>query len=286
MRWRRDTVEPQSRTADIPLPPRPGPITSLRVLGHGFVLSLPERTDIVIGRAGSPATHVQLAFGSISRIHASLHRNASGVLVSDQGSMNGLGAPDPRVRTVYHRVDSIQVQVGGRFALGSTWLLALDAATDQLTAPFVAYCGEDEYEDVDRALEGAARGHMMVLNGRGGDLLPLARMIHEHSVRREYPFTVVETFPSSPASIDELFSRAACGTIYLDMREPQAVPARFAQHLCSHRYHTRAIVVARDPHEVSKHFGPAFLGRERGAFAACAVGFPRPPGPNDFYVIS
>jgi len=284
MRKRSDSSETPVVTSDASPHPRAGPITALRVLGQGFTLALPEDLEgmgCTIGRARPPATDVQLRFTSISRIHAYVSQAPGGILVSDMSSKNGISAADPWVRSVYHRCQRTLVHVGGRFALGDIGLLALDAATEQLTAAFTAYCGADAIEDVDRALEAAARGHMLVLDGaRDDDLSTLARAIHHHSVRRDYPFTVVETMPSSPAAIARLCDAAGSGTIYLDLREPQSVPSQLARYLFSPQCYLRTIVVALSPLEVVERFGAAFLDRPE-RYRVCTVGFRRAPERDD-----
>ena len=261
--------------------PRPGPITALRVLGEGFAVALPGRVEFTIGRARPPTADVHLPIPSISRIHVFATRTPNGLLLRDMNSKNGLGSADPWIPNTYTPCPRTIVHVGGRFALGDVELLALDAATEQLTAPFTAYCGDDEWGDIDRALEGAARGQMLVLGGtRDGDLSTLARAIHDHSVRRDSPFTIVETLPSSPEGVERLCAAAGSGTIYLDLRARQAVPAQLARYLVAPDCHLNAILVAQSPHEVIERFGPAF--RERPlARQVCAVGFGRGAGRDD-----
>ena len=260
--------------------PRPGPVTALRVLGQGFAVALPDRVEFTIGRARPPTADVHLPLPSISRVHAFATQTPNGLLLSDLGSRNGLASADPWDRGAYRRCGRTVVHVGGRFALGDVELLALDAATEQLTAPFMAYCG-DECEDVDRALEGAARGHTMLLDGaRDADLSALARVMHDHSVRRDFPFTVVETVPSSPEGVERLCAAAGSGTIYLDLRGRQSVPEQLARYLFAPDCHLRAVLVAQSPQEVIERFGAAFQDRPRTR-QVCAVGFRRGAGRDD-----
>ena len=278
MSRRGKTTDTFTESDDTPSLPRPGPITALRVLGQGFAVALPEHMDCTIGRAGPPVTDVQLLHPSISRLHALATQVPRGLLLSDLGSKNGLHSGDPWDRGEYHSCQRTLVHVGGRFALGDVELLALDAATEQLTALFTSYCGDGEWEDVDRALEGAARGHMLVLDGaRDGDLSTLARAIHGHSVRRDSPFMVIETIPSSPEGIERLCAAAGRGTIYLDLRARQAMPAQLARYLFAPDCHVRAILVAQSPEEVVERFGPAIVDRP-GARQVCTVGFRRGDG--------
>jgi len=281
MQKRRESRETPAVMSDASPHPRPGAITALRVLGQGFAVTLPDRVDCTIGRARPPATDVQLTFPSISRVHALATQKPNGLFLSDMGSRNGLSSADPWDRGAYRRCMHTLVHVGGRFALGDVELLALDAATEQLTAPFMAYCGDDECEDVDRALEGAARGHIVVLDGaRDADLSALARAMHDHSVRRDFPFTVVETIPSSPEGVERLCAAAGSGTIYLDLRGRQAVPKQLARYLFAPDCHLRPILVAQSPQEVIERFGTAFEDRPRER-QVCTVGFRRGAGRHD-----
>lgn len=193
-------------------------------LTHGFEVPLePERSELRIGRASPPLVDVQLPLASISGLHALLTRDEHSLKVTDQGSKNGMGYAHGWSPGGYVRSTSLLVNTGDRFALGSVGLLALDAQTHQLVQPLAAYCGPGAHDEVDDALETVIRGHMLIACGsRADELHELARMLHDHSVRRDFPFTKVDAIPGSDEAIDELCTRAGCGTIF--SRSDQAVP--------------------------------------------------------------
>jgi hypothetical protein len=263
------------------LPPFPkaGPITALRVLRHGFAVAVdPQRTELSIGRDGPPSADIRLPLTSISRTHAALTRVGTALEVADRGSKNGVGRLHSWGSDEYVRCESTLVNVGDRFALGDVHLLALDELTHQLTLPLSAYCGLGGDDDVDRSLEAVARGHMIVLQGNSGDqLAPIAYAIHNHSTRRDYPFTYLKSLPTSDEAIDDLCTKAACGTIFLDLTIPFALPLRFSRHLFGCHFHLGAIVAtnACTDHEAMTCFGQAAIEPKRLGFGLCALGFPR-----------
>lgn len=246
-------------------------------LTHGFEVPLePERSELRIGRASPPLVDVQLPLASISGLHALLTRDEHSLKVTDQGSKNGMGYAHGWSPGGYVRSTSLLVNTGDRFALGSVGLLALDAQTHQLVQPLAAYCGPGAHDEVDDALETVIRGHMLIACGsRADELHELARMLHDHSVRRDFPFTKVDAIPGSDEAIDELCTRAGCGTIFLDLTKPFPVPLRFARNLFSQHFHLWTIVVAPTIDQVGTCLGGARHEPRPAGFHICELGFSR-----------
>jgi hypothetical protein len=264
------------------LPPFPGhgPITALRVLGRGFEVALDSnRTELRLGRDGPPMADVQLPLLSISSVHALLTRRSDALEVTDLGSKHGIAYPTPflsHARQAYVRCERLFVEVGDRFALGRVPLLALDEQTHQLVQPLTTYCGAGAHDDVDGALESILRSHMIILHGsRSVVVLELARTLHAHSVRNGFPFTPIHAVPESEAAIEEVCTRAGCGTVFLDLTAPCKVPLVFARNLFSERFHLWTIVVARSVVDALRCFGAAWYEPKRQGFSACEIGFPR-----------
>jgi hypothetical protein len=222
---------------------------------------------------------VRLPLPSISRVHALLARRLDGLEVTDLGSKNGVAQPAPflsRARQAYVRSERLLVHVGDRFALGNVPLLALDEPTYQLVQPLTACCGAGAHNAVDGALESILRSHMIILHGsRSDDVLELARMLHDRSIRKDFPFTPINAVPDSSAEIEELCTQAGCGTILLDLTEPFMLPLAFARHLFLDRFHLWTIVVARVAADAVSCFGEAWYEPKRQGFSVCELGFPR-----------
>jgi hypothetical protein len=264
------------------LPPFPfhGPITALRVLGRGFAVTLDaNRAELRLGREGPPVADVQLPLLSIARVHALLTRSYDALEVTDLGSKTGIASPAPflsRSPDPYVRCEKLLVHVGGRFALGGVPLLALDEPTHQLVEPLTAYCGAGAHYAVDGALESIVRSDMIILHGsRSDDVLELARTLHDHSIRKSFPFTPINAVPESEAAIEELCTHAGCGTIFLDLTRPFALPPSFARHLFMDHFHLWTIVVARVAADALRCFGSAWSEPKRRNFSVCELGFPR-----------
>jgi FHA domain len=279
-RQRRETAEAPIGIGGLPPFPCRGPITAFRVLGRGFEVTFDaSRTELRIGRDGPPVADVQLPLPSISSVHALLARRFEGLEITDLRSKNGIAQRAPflsQTRQAYVRCERLFVHVGDRFALGSVPLLALDDQTHQLVQPLTAYSGAGTHGDVDGALESILRSHMILLHGsRSDDVLELARTLHDHSIRKDFPFTPINAVPAAGAAIEELCAQAGCGTIFLDLTRPFKIPPVFARHLFSDHFHLWTIVVARVAADVIRCFGEAWYEPKRQGFSVCELGFPR-----------
>jgi hypothetical protein len=275
-RRRRETKELPRGIGGAPPHRSHGPITALRVLGEGVhVLLDTDRAELRIGRDPPPTNDVQLAMASISRMHAVITRKGNDVEVTDRGSTNGIGSCNHWWPGNYVRCDNVYVHAGDRFALGGVRLLALDEATHQLAMPLTAYCGSGSYDEVDRALAAITWNHMIVLcASRGDDVVELARTLHDGSIRNEYAFTRIDKLPRSDAAIEDLCTRAGCGTIFLDLTKRFSLPESFVRNVMGTHFHLWTIVAARTTDELFRRFGTAWYRRPFG-FDWCCLGFPR-----------
>lgn len=102
---------------------------------------------------------------------------------------------------------------------------------------------------------------------RSEDVIELARTIHEHTIRKGFPFTPVNTVPTSDAAIEALCTQGGCGTLFIDFTTPVELPPTLVDHLFPDRdkdhYHLATIFVASTAEDVRQYFGPVI----------CTIGF-------------
>jgi hypothetical protein len=169
------------------------------------------------------------------------------------------------------RAERLPGTVGDRLTLKGRMVLALDEPTRQLIQPLTAYCGIGAHEDVDSALAAILWKRPIILRGScSEEVLELARTIHAHSIRKDFPFTQVDTVPTSEIAIEALCTEAGCGTIFLDLTKPLELPLTFLRHIFSEHFHLWMIAVAQDVEDLRRCFGP------RADFIPfCTLGFRR-----------
>jgi hypothetical protein len=169
------------------------------------------------------------------------------------------------------RAERLPGTVGDRLTVKGKVVLALDEPTHQLIQPLTAYCGIGAHDDVDSALAAILWKRPIILHGsRREDVLKLARTIHEHSIRKGFPFTLVNTVPTSDTAIEALCTEAGCGTIFLDLTTPFELPRPFVRHLFSDHFHLWTIAVAQATADVRRCFGAGM-----DLFPFCTLGFHR-----------
>jgi hypothetical protein len=252
-----------------------GPVTALRVLGHGFELDLGQDEVLRIGRLAPPENDIKLPMVTVSRRHAIITRSGSDLVVTDLGSKNGISQRHHRC-TSRVRCDSIRVRAGDRFSLGSVDLLALDDVTQSIIKLLERFFGPRGVDEVDHALDAILCGHVMVVHGESEGLLCLARMLHAHSSRRGHSFTHITRAPESDEAIAQLCASAACGVVYLDVTRPFAISPRLASELLSRERSIWTIVgtTAGIPDDILLTFGRASEQAQCDSLAICPLGFP------------
>jgi hypothetical protein len=169
------------------------------------------------------------------------------------------------------RAERLRGTAGERFTVRGEPVLALDEPTRQLVAPLTAYCGLGALGDVDAALEAVLWRRPIVLHGaRAEDVVELALTIHEHSIRKGFPFIQVSSVPMTDAAIEALCTQAGCGTIFLDFTQPVELPETFLRHLFSDHFHLWTLAVASTVEDARRCFGPGMR-----FFPVCMLGFRR-----------
>ena len=170
--------------------------------------------------------------------------------------------------------ERIKGVAGDRLMVNGMTVLALDEPTRQLVEPLTAYCGINAHRDVDAALAAVLWKRPIVLRGSCCDeVVELARTIHDCSIRRGFPFTQVNTVPSSEVAIEALCTEAGCGTVLLDLTQSCELPAIFLRHLFSDHFHLWTFAVVQAAEDVWRCFGP---GSDLIPF--CPLGFTGSPG--------
>lgn len=165
---------------------------------------------------------------------------------------------------------------GERVTVRGEPAIALDEPTRQLIEPLTAYCGLGALGDVDAALEAVLWRHPIILRGaRAEDVVELARAIHEHSIRKGFPFLQVSSVPTTDAAIEALCTQAGCGTIFLDLTQPVELPEPFLRNLFSDHFHLWTLAVASSVEDARRCFGPGM-----SFFPLCMLGFRRTNWPT------
>jgi len=175
------------------------------------------------------------------------------------------------------RAESLPKVAGDVFTFRGMRVLALDELSSTLVAALTEFCGVGAHDDVDAAMIALMWRRPIILHGsRSEDVVDFARTIHEHSLRKGFPFTPLDHVPSSDVEIDALCTRAGCGTIFLDLTSPLELPAPLVRHLLSNQFsdhfHLWTIAVAPDASEAARCFG---LAAQLVPF--CNLGFHRMP---------
>jgi hypothetical protein len=166
----------------------------LREWGTGIAYPLPpnHRTSIL---GAAPDCWVRLwdPIGRISRKHAELAYGEDGWAISDLGSKNGVHVDGVRVA-------SCSLTPGAEIRIGPVTLIAESPkliALRSLLERLIGW-GEDRREEIDRALFSvriaATRREPLLLCG-AGNLVPIARLLHQHAMA-DRPFVTLK--PGTP----------------------------------------------------------------------------------------
>ena len=165
------------------------PILRLRVLETDALHPLPdprERGATVIGSSSAADLQLRDPTHLLSRRHARLAWDGGRWVMHDLDSKNGLWIDGVRRR-------SAELLPGAEVGLGGLTLLAESAELLQLRALVTRLIGwsDERRRDVDRAVRGlrdaALRRAALVLCG-DGDLVPIARRLHDETLGAERPF--------------------------------------------------------------------------------------------------
>jgi hypothetical protein len=154
------------------------------------LLSDPPVHELTVGAAETNTLQLDDPLGRVSRAHAVLVRHHSSWLLRDLRSKNGIWLDGLRYREII-------LEPGAEIGIGSLTLIAESGRSIALRGFLARLLGwrTDRLEVVDRALRAvrmaAARRCALVLCG-DGDLVPMARSIHRHSLGAGRPFIVCD----------------------------------------------------------------------------------------------
>jgi hypothetical protein len=161
-------------TAVLPMPPTRARVGALRHVVTGQTWPLPDLPTIALGAA--PACDVRIADVGVSATHARLERTTTGWRLHD-GSRNGtfLGG---------QRAAVFDLEVGTRFDLARTPLMAISATMQGTADPLAVYLGLDQPAAISNALLAGHREATIVIIGPPGNgQRDLARLLHHVSGR-------------------------------------------------------------------------------------------------------
>jgi hypothetical protein len=173
------------------------------------------------------------------------------------------------------------VMVGDQLTYKGQRVLAIDEPTRQLIEPLTVYAGLGAHDEVDAVLTAMVwlrPKRPIILHGaRSEAVRELARTIHDHSIRRGFPFTPVPVVPTSDDAIAALCTDGGCGTLFFDLTTTSVeLPEALLRHLFpphhQDHYHLGTIAVASAIEDVRRCFGDAM-----GLYTRCTIGFRRTP---------
>lgn len=256
-------------------------VTSLLWYGTHTLFDLPlSRRLTTVGLALD--RDIVLHGEGISAHQCVLERRASGMLVKDDGSTNGLACESGRsyvlaLRPVFQ--DKRDSGEGFNLAPGMTFALnvitgppyrfvALDDAMRSHHAELVEILGrEDEVRTAnadgetpspsDLILAADSPGHIVITGPRGCEHGALARIIHKISKRRRQAEVNLDHVPSDRRAQARLLKvDAAKRTLVLDIsKSDEPLDPAFVSQLFSPVYEIRVIVIARSPKQAADVLG-------------------------------
>ncbi len=175
-------------------------VLEIAAVGRVRSIALPDLGSVVVGR--DPSLEACFDDPSLSRRHAVVHCESSGLFLEDLGSKNGTALQKrlrPNERVVF--------PVGKIAAIGSLTLRVVRGAGDaSATDDPLVLAGR--LAEIDETLARVARADLPVLvlgeTGVGKDVL--ARRIHALSPRRDRPFVSIHATALAPSLLEsELF---------------------------------------------------------------------------------
>lgn len=230
-------------------------VIQLREWGTDRSHPLPQGLgEWTVGSAGDCAIRLVDAPLFVSRYHAKLARVPAGAILVDAGSKNGIWLDDARRH-------ELALAPGIEVGIGSLRLIAESERSIQLREFLGRLLGWSDARrgDVDRALRAmrafATLRAPLVLHGEG-DLVLLARQLHDRAIGPERPFVVADSrrmrsqetsrSAESRATATEAVSAALGGTLCVwSGRFPDDF-ADVRDYLADRGVRVRLIVCARD----------------------------------------
>jgi hypothetical protein len=191
-------------------------VTQLREWGTNIAYPLPPRhVTATIGAAAGCWLRLWDPSGGISRVHAALANSKSGWVLSDLESKNGLHLDGVRVAAL-SVVPGAEIRIGGITLIAeSPKLIALRSLIERLIG-----WADEQREEVDRTLfsvRTAATHREPLLICGDGDLVPIARLLHEHALGHR-PFVVARPLTRHARGLDAL-AEADGGTLCVWRRQ-------------------------------------------------------------------
>lgn len=177
------------KTAEWPIDDR---VVRLREWGTDIICMLPPPpiNEWTIGADDGCALRLEDPSGRVSRLHAQLVRGQAAWVLRDLGSKNGIRVDGARLSETTTLEPGIEIGIGGLTLIAES---GRSVVLRQFLSRILGWRSE-RTEVVDHALRGvrmaATRRSALVMCGEG-DLVPLARSIHRHSLG-DRPFIVCD----------------------------------------------------------------------------------------------
>jgi hypothetical protein len=213
----------------------------------------------------------------ISAHHFVMERRSRGLVVSDDGSTNGLACEVRRDLGLALKpsfedkrtVEPFQLVPGMTFVVGAEpyRFIALDDAMRAHHAKLVEILGrEDEVRSAtesgetpspsDLILAADGPGHVLITGKPGCAQEELARIIHQISKRRDQPIIELDEVPEDRRGQNAIFKKATKGTLVLHLgANRKRLDPAFVSGMFSPGYQIRVIVVARTANQARRVLG-------------------------------
>lgn len=252
-------------------------VTGLLWYGTHSILDIPRNRERLTAGTARDCDLVLRGEG-ISGHHFVLERRASGLVVTDDGSTNGLAYEvrrDPGLALKPLFVDKrtaepFPLMPGMTFVVGAEpyRFIALDDAMREHHARLVEILGrEDEVRSAtetgetpspsDLILAADGSGHLLITGKPGCDQEELARIIHRISKRRDHALIEIDGVPEDRRGQNSLLKqKAAKGTLVLHLgANRNRLDPAFVSGMFSTGYQIRVIVIARTANQARRALG-------------------------------
>ena len=277
-------------------------VTGLLWYGTHNILDVPRRRERTTG-GRSPDRDLVLQGDCISGHHFVMERRPLGLVVTDDGSTNGLAhevrrdfgvALKPSFEDKRSEKEGFLLVPGITFLVGAEpyRFVALDDAMREQHPRLVEILGrEDDVRNASEAgeapspsdliLAADSPGHVLITGKPGCEAEDLARIIHKISKRRRQAIIEIDEVPEDRRGQNVLLKhKATRGTLVLNLgTDSMRLDPAFLSSMFSSSYHIRVIVIARTANQARRALGHQYW-RALMHIALCPLEQRRPAIPR------